>query len=117
MKTMIYAIKKFNDLKNEWKKAGSAGRKADNKLWDKFNKSADRFFTAKKEVIDDEVAKANNLLEQLQNNEITLNDTTKALSELKNISKTKEYTLIQKHVKNIKKSKQLFKRKIRLIHI
>ena len=104
-------IKKFNDLKNEWKKAGSAGRKADNKLWDKFNKSADRFFTAKKEVIDDEVAKANNLLEQLQNNEITLNDTTKALSELKNISKTKEYTLIQKHVKNIKKEQAAIQKK------
>ena len=51
-------IKKFNDLKNEWKKAGSAGRKADNKLWDKFNKSADRFFNAKKEVIDAELIKA-----------------------------------------------------------
>ena len=35
-------IKKFNDLKNEWKKSGSAGRKIDNKLWDKFNKSADK---------------------------------------------------------------------------
>ena len=42
-------IKKFNDLKNEWKNAGSAGRKADNKLWDKFNKSADRFFNAKED--------------------------------------------------------------------
>jgi len=104
-------IKKFNDLKNEWKKAGSAGRKADNKLWDKFNKSADRFFTAKKEVIDDEIAKANNLLEQLQNNEITLNETTKALSELKNISKTKEYTLIQKHIKNIKKEQAAIQKK------
>ena len=31
-------IKKFNDLKNEWKNAGSAGRKADNKLWDKFKR-------------------------------------------------------------------------------
>ena len=35
-------IKQFNDLKNDWKKAGSAGRKLDNKLWDKFNKSADQ---------------------------------------------------------------------------
>ena len=38
-------IKKFNDLKNEWKKSGS--RKIDNKLWDKFNKSADRFLQLK----------------------------------------------------------------------
>ncbi|NDH59429.1 MAG: DUF349 domain-containing protein, partial [Proteobacteria bacterium] len=84
-------IKKFNDLKNEWKKAGSAGRKADNKLWDKFNKSADRFFNAKKEVIDAELIKANELLSQLKSDEISINEVLKSLSDLKNISKTKEF--------------------------
>ena len=79
-------IKKFNDLKNEWKNAGSAGRKADNKLWDKFNKSADRFFNAKKEVIDDELSKANELLSQLDSGEISVNDIAKSLNDLKNIS-------------------------------
>ena len=59
-------IKKFNDLKNEWKKSGSAGRKIDNKLWDKFNKSADRFFTAKKEVINEEIKIVNDLLRKLK---------------------------------------------------
>ena len=49
-------------LKNEWKKAGSAGRKHDNKLWDKFNKSADRLFNAKKEVLDAELVIAKELL-------------------------------------------------------
>jgi hypothetical protein len=103
-------IKKFNDLKNEWKKAGSAGRKADNKLWDKFNKSADRFFNAKKEVIDAELIKANELLSQLKSDEISISEVLKSLSDLKNISKTKEFNAIQKQI-NIKRKEQELKLK------
>ena len=99
-------IKKFNDLKNEWKKAGSAGRKADNKLWDKFNKSADRFFNAKKEVIDAERMKANELLSQLKSDEISINEVLKSLSDLKNISKTKEFNSIQKQINNKRKEQE-----------
>ena len=99
-------IKKFNDLKNEWKKAGSAGRKADNKLWDKFNKSADRFFNAKKEVIDAELIKANDLLSQLKSDEISINEVLKSLSDLKNISKTKEFNSIQKQINNKRKEQE-----------
>jgi len=99
-------IKKFNDLKNEWKKAGSAGRKADNKLWDKFNKSADRFFNAKKEVIDSELMKANELLSQLKSDEISINEVLKSLSDLKNISKTKEFNSIQKQINNKRKEQE-----------
>ena len=100
-------IKKFNDLKNEWKKAGSAGRKADNKLWDKFNKSADRFFNAKKEVIDAELIKANELLSQLKSDEISISKVLKSLGDLKNISKTKEFNSIQKQINNKKKEQEL----------
>ena len=99
-------IKKFNDLKNDWKKAGSAGRKADNKLWDKFNKSADRFFNAKKEVIDAELLKANELLSQLKSDEISINEVLKNLSDLKNISKTKEFNSIQKLINNKRKEQE-----------
>ena len=100
-------IKKFNDLKNEWKKAGSAGRKADNKLWDKFNKSADRFFNAKKEVIDAELIKANELLSQLISDEISISEVLKSLSDLKNISKTKEFNAIQKQINSKRKEQEL----------
>ena len=99
-------IKKFNDLKNEWKKAGSAGRKADNKLWDKFNKSADRFFNAKKEVIDAELIKANELLSQLKSDEISISEVLKSLSDLKNISKTKEFNAIQKQINSKRKEQE-----------
>ena len=100
-------IKKFNDLKNEWKKAGSAGRKADNKLWDKFNKSADRFFNAKKEVIDAELIKGNELLSQLKSDEISISEVLKSLSDLKNISKTKEFNSIQKQINKKRKEQEL----------
>ena len=100
-------IKKFNDLKNEWKKAGSAGRKADNKLWDKFNKSADRFFNAKKEVIDAELIKANELLSQLKSDKISSDEVLKSLSDLKNISKTKEFNSIQKQINKKRKEQEL----------
>ena len=100
-------IKKFNDLKNEWKKAGSAGRKADNKLWDKFNKSADRFFNAKKEVIDAELVKANELLTHLKSDEISINEVLKSLNDLKNISKTTEFNAIQKQINNKRKDQEL----------
>ncbi len=100
-------IKKFNDLKNEWKKAGSAGRKADNKLWDKFNKSADRFFNAKKEVIDAELIKANELLAQLKSDEISINEVLKSLNDLKNISKTREFNAIQKLINDKRKVQEL----------
>ena len=99
-------IKKFNDLKNEWKKAGSAGRKTDNKLWDKFNKSADRFFNAKKEVIDAELIKGNELLSQLKSDEISISEVLKSLSDLKNISKTKEFNSIQKQINNKRKEQE-----------
>ena len=100
-------IKKFNDLKNEWKKAGSAGRKADNKLWDKFNKSADRFFNAKKEVIDAELIKGNEILSQLKSDEISISEVLKSLSDLKNISKTKEFNSIQKQINKKRKEQEL----------
>lgn len=98
-------IKKFNDLKNEWKKAGSAGRKHDNKLWDKFNKSADRLFNAKKEVIDAEIVLAENILKDLKDKTISTQDAETKLNELKNIQKTKEYNNVVTNIKNLKNEK------------
>ena len=98
-------IKKFNDLKNEWKKAGSAGRKHDNKLWDKFNKSADRLFNAKKEVIDAEIVLAENILKDLKDKTISSQDAETKLNELKNVQKTKEYNNVVSSIKNLKNEK------------
>ena len=103
-------IKQFNDLKNEWKKAGSAGRKLDNKLWETFNKSADRFFNVKKEIIDGELEKAQEILTNLKSDEISINDASNNLNELKNINKSKEYESIKKLIK-VKKSELQIKQK------
>ena len=95
-------IKKFNDLKNEWKKAGSAGRKHDNKLWDKFNKSADRLFNAKKEVLDAELVIAKDLLGKIKKDEISIKEASNEMQNLSNISKTKEYSLLRAAIKDKK---------------
>ena len=102
---LIHISQKFNDLKNEWKKAGSAGRKHDNKLWDKFNKSADRLFNAKKEVIDAEIVLAENILKDLKDKTISSQDAETKLNELKNIQKTKEYNNVVSSIKNLKNEK------------
>ena len=107
-------IKKFNDLKNEWKKSGSAGRKIDNKLWDKFNKSADRFFTAKKEVIDEEINMANDLLKKLKKNEISVLDVENNIKELTNISKSKELNALRNEIKAQNNALKLEKKKSKL---
>ena len=107
-------IKKFNELKNDWKKSGSAGRKIDNKLWDKFNKSADRFFTAKKEVIDEEIKAANDLLKKLKKNEISVVDVESNIKELTNISKSKELNALRNEIKAQNNALQLEKKKNKL---
>ena len=104
-------IKQFNDLKNDWKLAGSAGRKTDNKLWDKFNKSADRFFNAKKEVIDEEMNIATSLVEKLSKDEISINDAVNEMQNLKNINKSKEYSLLRSTISE-KKTAQDNKNKL-----
>jgi hypothetical protein len=88
------------------KKTGSAGRKNDNKLWDKFNKSADRFFNAKKETIEQEINHANDLLKKLKSEEISIIEASNAIQELKNINKTKEYLSIQQYIKSKKIEQQ-----------
>ena len=97
-------IKKFNDLKNDWKKAGSAGRKVDNKLWDKFNKSADRFYTAKKEVLDAELELAATLVKDLKAKTITTAEAEDKLGELNNIGKSKEVSDLRNVIKDQKAS-------------
>ena len=107
-------IKQFNDLKNEWKNAGSAGRKTDNKLWEKFNKSADRFFTAKKEVIDSEISSANELMTKLKDNQITINEANNELQKLKNISKTNEFSYLKKEIFSKKEEQNLEQKKLKI---
>ena len=58
------------------------------------------------EVIDAELVKANELLSQLKSDEISVNEVSKNLSSLKNISKTKEFHSIQKQINNKRKEQE-----------
>ena len=91
-------IKKFNDLKQQWKLAGSAGRKNDNKLWDKFNKSADRFFNAKKEDVEKDLEALKLLTEEIKNKTKSPSELRSAAALLVNLNKTKEMQVFIKNV-------------------
>ena len=91
-------IKKFNDLKQQWKLAGSAGRKNDNKLWDKFNKSADRFFNAKKEDIEKDLEILKLLTQDLQSKSKSPSELRSGAEILVNLQKSKEVHAFMKSV-------------------
>ena len=104
-------IDKFNELKNQWQKIGNAGRKYDNALWSRFNKSADRFFIEKKQAIAAEIEIVNVCIKDLQEDKKTFKEIEKDLKELQNLKHTKEFKEIQsliqaKKVEGLKKIKK-----------
>jgi hypothetical protein len=78
--------------------AGSAGRKNDNKLWDKFNKSADRFFNAKKEDVEKDLEALKLLTEEIKNKTKSPSELRSAAALLVNLNKTKEMHVFIKNV-------------------
>ena len=91
-------IKKFNELKQQWKITGSAGRKNDNKLWDRFNKAADKFFTAKKEDVDRDLIVLKNLNSDLEKGEKTPSELKNEVESLTSINKTKDFFAFTKKI-------------------
>ena len=106
-------IKKFNDLKQQWKQTGSAGRRHDNKLWEKFNKSADRFFSAKKEDIEKDLKALETLNNDLKAGLKNPTELRAASELLVNINKTKEFFTfikkVDKYQENLNKQANLEK--------
>ena len=92
-------IKKFNDLKQDWKASGSAGRKHDNKLWEKFNKSADRFFNAKKEDLERDLKALELLSADLKNKSKSPSDLRKEAELLLTLHKSKEMQIFNNGIK------------------
>ena len=84
-------IKKFNDIKNHWKKIGSAGRKNDKKLWDKFNEAGDKFFKVKKDAVKNEINLLKDLHNKFNNGDIDINNIEKELTQFVKLNKLKEY--------------------------
>ena len=94
-------IKEFLNVKAEWQKIGPAGKKNDSFLWKKFNKSGDRFYEEKNNLVKENIQKINIL-----NNEL-LDKTKKpkeVLTELKlfeSIRNTDEYKIIKKNINKL----------------
>ena len=93
-------IQEFKKLKDEWAKLGPVGRKFEKKMWDEFNKNADRFFIERNQKIQDDIDIVKNLNKKLNNDEITISEIKNSLNEIKNIKNTKEYKKINKDLKS-----------------
>ena len=83
-------------------------------MWEKFNKSADRFFTAKKEIIESEITKVNELLAQLKDGQISTNEANDEIQALKNISKSKELKQLKKEIISINQEKTKEQQKLKV---
>tara|TARA_B100001250_G_C19810824_1_gene795621 strand:- start:125 stop:1549 length:1425 start_codon:yes stop_codon:yes gene_type:complete len=95
-------IIKFKELKSKWQKIGPAGKKIDNKLWNKFNKNADRFFKEKKLTLKNEIQSIETLKNNFLSAEISLNELQKEIRDLKNIKNTNELKEINSFINSEK---------------
>ena len=93
-------IQEFKKLKDEWIKVGPVGRKSEKKMWDEFNKNADRFFIERNQKIQYDIDIVKNLNEKLNNDEISIREIKNSLNEIKNIKNTKEFKKINKDLKS-----------------
>lgn len=103
-------INAFNNLKSEWLRLGKLPRKVESKLWSEFNKNADRFFIEKNKEIEDAINHLNEIINNIDNPEVSLTDIEIVLKENRNLSKTDEYKSLQKALKNkIEQKRQISK--------
>ncbi len=107
-------ISEFIKLKDEWSNIGPAGKKNEKKMWDEFNKNADRFFVERKQKLTDEINKIGDLNKKLNSNEISISEVKSALNKISDAKNTKEFKNIIKDIKskindiNIAKKKDRF---------
>ena len=108
-------INEFKKIKLEWSKIGPAGKKIEKTLWNKFNKSADRFFEERNNLIKEEINKLDIISKDFQNNLKTLDEVKVEISSLENIKNTKEYKSILKDIKKFQESKRLEKKESKIL--
>jgi hypothetical protein len=92
-------IQDFKKLKDQWSKIGPAGRKEEKKLWNLFNKSADRFFAEKKDKIKNEVIIIKDLNSKLKKEEISISEINESLREIIHAKNSNEYKKLQNDIK------------------
>ena len=92
-------INEFKKLKQEWEKIGPSGRKNEKKLWNEFNKTADKFFAEKKQKIIDEINTIKDLNLKLNDGSISTSEVKELLKEIEDAKNTKEYKKITSDIK------------------
>ena len=92
-------INEFKKLKDQWSKIGPAGRKEEKKLWDIFNKSADRFFAEKKDKIKNEIIIIKDLNTKLKKEEISVPEINESLKNIIHAKNSDEYKKLQRDIK------------------
>ena len=92
-------INEFKKLKQEWEKIGPSGRKNEKKLWNEFNKTADKFFAEKKQKIIDEINTIKDLNLKLNDGSISTSEVKELLKEIQDAKNTKEYKKITSDIK------------------
>ena len=94
--TCIYEFKK---LKDQWSKIGLAGKKEEKKLWNLFNKNADRFFNEKKDKIKNEIIVIKDLNTKLIKEEISISEIKDSLKDIIHAKNSNEYKKLQNDIK------------------
>ena len=92
-------INEFKKIKEEWMKIGPSGKNNEKKLWNEFNKTADKFFVEKKQKINEEINTIKDLNLKLNDGSISTSEVKELLKEIENVKNTKEYKKITADIK------------------
>jgi len=94
-------IKAFLEIKNQFQRIQSAGRKNDDRLWKELNAAADKFYAEKKAMADEEILLLKKYIKDELSNS-SPNDIESFLQTIKHASKSKEFSEVNKHLLSIK---------------
>jgi hypothetical protein len=98
-------IQKFQKIKREYQNAGPSGKKNEPILWKKLNEAADRFYEADKALIENELIVINDLTNELQMENCSINDIKEKISQLNKTRKSSEFAKLQKAIKSFENKK------------
>ena len=94
-------IKAFLEIKSQFQRIRSAGRKNDDRLWKELNAAADKFYAEKKAMADEEILLLKKYIKDELSNS-SPNDIESFLQTIKHASKSKEFSEVNKHLLGIK---------------
>ena len=106
-------IKAFLEIKNQFQRIQSAGRKNDDRLWKELNAAADKFYAEKKAMADEEILLLKKYIKDELSNS-SPNDIESFLQTIKHASKSKEFTEVNKYLLGIKTKAAQEKKKNKL---